>query len=347
MKRIRLSEIAAQLGLTLQGEDREVSGINTLTAAGPDELTFLANPKYIDALHGTRAAAVIVHPSFAGQVACALISEHPYQDFGRVLGLFAREQGYFSGISELAFIHPDARIGERVTIAPFACVGPRTIIEDGARVFPSCYIGEDCHVGADSILYPGAVLMAGTRIGRGCILHAGTVLGGDGFGFVRNGGRVEKIPQVGTVRLGDEVEVGANTTIDRAALETTSIGDGTKIDNLVMVGHNVRIGKNSFLVSQVGISGSCTLGDNVTLAGQVGLAGHLRIGNNVTIGPQSGVVKDVPDNMTVGGSPAVDQSTFMRTLALMPRFPEIFKRLSHLEKELAALRAAQDNKEPA
>jgi len=134
------------------------------------------------------------------------------------------------------------------------------------------------------------------------------------------------------------VEVGANTTIDRAALDKTVIGDGTKIDNLVMLAHNVLVGKNSFLVAQAGVSGSCVLGDNVTLAGQAGLAGHLRIGNNVTIGPQSGVARDIPDNMTVGGSPAVDQGTFMRTLALMPRFPELFKRLTRLEQELAALR---------
>ena len=349
--KIRLSAIAAQLGLTLQGADCEVSGINTLAAAGPDELTFLANPKYIDALKSTKAAAVIVHPHYASQVPCALVSEQPYQDFARALGLFAREQGFFSGVSEQAFVHPEAIIGARVTIGPFACIGPRTIIEDDARIFPSTYIGEDCHIGAGSVIYPHVALMAGTRLGRRCIVHAGAVLGADGFGFVRNGQRVDKIPQVGTVRLGDDVEVGANTTIDRAALDVTSIGDGTKIDNLVMVGHNVRVGKNSFLVSQVGISGSCTIGDNVTLAGQAGLAGHLHIGDNVTIGPQAGVGRDVPANTTLGGSPAVDHGTFLRTMALMPRFPDLFKRLAKVERELAALRPEnktnETNEDPA
>lgn len=347
MKRIRLSEIAAQLGLKLQGDDREVSGINTLTAAGPDELSFLANPKYIDALRSTKAGAVILHPDFATQTQCALLSESPYQDFGRALALFSREQGFFSGISELAFVHPDAVIGARVTIAPYVCIGPRAVIGDDTRIFPSCYIGEDCCVGTGSTLYPGVTLMAGTQLGQRCIVHAGVVLGADGFGFVRSGQKIEKIPQIGTVQIGDDVEVGANTTIDRAALDKTVVGDGTKIDNLVMLGHNVRVGRNGLLVSQVGISGSCILGDNVTLAGQAGLAGHLRIGNNVTIGPQSGVARDIPDNMTMGGSPAVDQGTFMRTLALMPRFPELFKRLTQLERELAELRAALHNKENA
>lgn len=347
MKRIRLSEIAERLGLTLKGHDGEVTGINTLSAAGPDELSFLANPKYMDELAVTKAAAVIIHPGLGDKVERALLSENPYQDFGRALTLFAGRQGFFSGVNELAFVHPEARLGANVTIAPFACVGPRAVIEDNVHIFPSCYVGEDCAVGEGSVLYPGTTLMAGTRIGKRCILHAGVVLGSDGFGFSRTAAGIEKIPQVGTVVVGDDVEIGANTTVDRAVLDKTVIGDGTKIDNLVMIGHNVRIGKNSFLVAQVGISGSTTLGDNVTLAGQAGLSGHLHIGNNVTVGPQSGLARDVPDNMTVGGSPAVDQGTFMRTLALMPRFPELFKRLSKLEKELAALREAGENKEHA
>jgi UDP-3-O-[3-hydroxymyristoyl] glucosamine N-acyltransferase len=347
MKRLRLSEIAARLNLKLQGDDCEIAGINTLDAAGPDELSFLANPKYIGALRSTRAAAVIAHPDFAAQMPRALISEQPYQDFARALTLFSREQGFFSGISELAFVHPEAAIGERAAVAPFACIGPRVVVEDDARIFPFCYVGEDCRIGAGSTLYPGAVLMAGTRIGQRCIVHAGVVLGADGFGFVRTQEKIEKIPQIGVVRIGDDVEVGANTTIDRAALDKTVIGDGTKIDNLVMVGHNVRMGKNSLMVAQSGIAGSTVLGDNVTVAGQAAVAGHLRIGDNVTIGPRAGVAKDIPDNMTMGGTPAVEQGVFLRTFALMPRFPELFKRLTRLEQELAALRADLHNKENA
>ena len=321
----KLSEIAARLGLTLQGDDAEVIGVNTLEGAGPDEVSFLANPKYADQLAETRAGAVIVRPEHAGDVRRALISENPYQDFGRVLELFAAPQGSFSGISPLAFIHP----------------GPHAKVGSGAKLFPGVYVGENVSIGKGTTIYPNAVLMAGTHVGEGCILHPGSVLGADGFGFARTPAGIQKIPQVGKVAIGNAVEVGANAAIDRAVLDVTRIGDGTKIDNLAQIGHNVQIGRNGFIVSQVGISGSTTVGDNCTFAGQVGIAGHLHIGDNVTIGPQSGVAKDIPSDVVVGGTPTVDQRTYMRTLALMPRFPELFKRLSKLEKELEDLKGGK------
>ena len=334
----KLSEIAARLGMTLRGDDAEIIGVNTLEGAGPDEVSFLANPKYADQLAATRAGAVIVRPEHAGDVKRALVSENPYQDFGRVLELFAPRQGDFSGISPLAFIHPDATLGEGVTVFPFAYIAAHAVIGDGARLFPGVYVGEGARIGRGTTVYPNVVLMAGTQVGDNCILHPGSVLGADGFGFARTPGGIQKIPQVGRVAVGNDVEVGANSAIDRAVLDTTRIGDGTKIDNLAQIAHNVQIGRNTFIVSQVGISGSTTIGDNCTLAGQVGVAGHLHIGDNVTIGPQSGVPKDIPSNVVVGGSPVVDQRTYMRTLALMPRFPELFKRLSKLEQELAELK---------
>lgn len=335
---LKVSEIAAKLGLAFQGEDREITGVATLEAAGPDQISFLANAKYAQFLPKTRAGAVIVSRGYADNVTCALISENPYMDFGRVLALFAKEQGSFTGISDLAFVHPDASIGENVTIYPFAYIGPRAVIGAGAKIFPGCYVGEGCFIGEKTVLYPNCVLMAETSLGKGCIVHAGVVLGADGFGFARTPFGVQKIPQTGIVTIGDDVEIGANTTIDRAVLGETSIGSSTKIDNLVQVGHNVAIGKESFIVSQVGISGSTKIGDRSTLAGQVGVAGHLTIGNDVTIGPQSGVAKDIPDNTTCGGSPAVDGKTFMRTLAVMPKLPEMHKRLRLLEDEVADLK---------
>lgn len=333
----RLSEIATRLGMTLKGEDAEVFGVNTLESAGPDEVSFLANPKYADQLAATRAGAVIVRPEHAGEVTRALISETPYQDFGRTLELFAVPQGSFSGISPLSSIHPGAILGANVTVYPFVFIGPNAHIGDNATLFPGCYVGENSRIGARTVLYPNAVIMAGTHVGDDCILHPGSVLGADGFGFARTPGGIQKIPQVGKVVVGNDVEVGANATVDRAVLDTTRVGDGTKIDNLVQLGHNVQVGRNNFIVSQVGVSGSTKIGDNCTLAGQVGVAGHLTIGNNVTIGPQSGVARDIPPDVTVGGSPAVDQRTYMRTMTLMPRFPEIFKRLSKLEKALEDL----------
>ena len=314
----KLSEIAAQLGLILQGDDAEVIGVNTLEGAGPDEVSFLANPKYADQLAATRAGAVIVRPEHAGDVRRALISENPYQDFGRVLELFAAPQGSFSGISPLAFIHPDAELGDGVTVYPFVYIGPHASVGSGVKLFPGVYVGENVRIGKGTTVYPNAVLMAGTHVGEGCILHPGSVLGADGFGFARTPAGIQKI-----------------------VLDATRIGDGTKIDNLAQIGHNVQIGRNGFVVSQVGISGSTTVGDNCTFAGQVGIAGHLHIGDNVTIGPQSGVAKDIPSDVVVGGTPTVDQRTYMRTLALMPRFPELFKRLSKLEKELEELKGGK------
>ena len=316
----KLSEIAAQLGLILQGDDAEVIGVNTLEGAGPDEVSFLANPKYADQLAATRAGAVIVRPEHAGDV---------------------RPQGSFSGISQLAFIHPDAELGDGVTVYPFVYIGPHAKVGSGVKLFPGVYVGENVRIGKGTTVYPNAVLMAGTHVGEGCILHPGSVLGADGFGFARTPAGIQKIPQVGKVTIGNAVEVGANAAIDRAVLDATRIGDGTKIDNLAQIGHNVQIGRNGFVVSQVGISGSTTVGDNCTFAGQVGIAGHLHIGDNVTIGPQSGVAKDIPSDVVVGGTPTVDQRTYMRTLALMPRFPELFKRLSRLEKELEELKGGK------
>ncbi|MBR5734213.1 MAG: UDP-3-O-(3-hydroxymyristoyl)glucosamine N-acyltransferase [Desulfovibrionaceae bacterium] len=342
----KLSAIAAALGLEVRGdgEDIDITGINTLDAAGPNELSFLANPKYMPKLASTKAGAVIVSAEHADQVKRALVSEMPYMDFGRALSLFAVKQGHFQGISEQAFIHPEAQLGANVTVYPGAYIGPGVTIGDGCTLFPGVYIGEYCSIGARTVIYPNAVLMAGTVVGEDCLIQPGAVLGADGFGFSRTPLGIQKIPQTGTVRLGSRVEIGANAAIDRAVLAQTSVGDGTKIDNLVQIGHNVTVGKNCFLVSQVGVAGSTSIGDGCTLAGQVGISGHLHIGNNVTLGPQSGVIKDIPDNTTMGGSPAVPQNIFMRTVALMPKFPELFKRLAALEKKIEQIaRSASGN----
>ena len=333
------SFVAQTLGLVLKGEDREITGINTLEKAGPGDLSFLANPKYVQFLSGTRAGAVIVSEEYADKVSCALVSANPYLDFAKAVGFFAKPQGTLFGVSDLAFVDKDAELGENVTVYPFAFVGPHAKIGANCKIFPGSYVGERCVLGEGTILYPNAVLYAGTVLGKGCIVHAGAVLGADGFGFVRTPMGVQKIPQIGTVTVGADVEVGANTTVDRAVLGATSLGDSTKLDNLVQVGHNVTIGKESFIISQVGISGSTKIGDRVTLAGQVGVAGHLTIGNDVTVGPQAGIPKDIPDGLTCGGSPCVDGKTYMRTLAVMPKLPDMYKRIGHLENEIKELKA--------
>ena len=336
MTAVLLSQLADRLGMRLTGQDREVTGVNTLAAAGPDQISFLANPKYADQLSATRAAAVICLERHADKVATALVSADPYLDFARTLQVFARPQGCLTGVSGEAYIHQEARVDPSATVYPFAFVGARAEVGAGARVFPHAYVGEDCRVGRDSVLYPGAVCMAGTVLGERVVVGPGTVLGADGFGFAGPG--AEKIPQVGVVVVEDDVEIGANTCVDRAALDVTRVGRGSKLDNLVQVGHNVTLGPGCMLVAQVGVSGSTTVGSGVVMAGQVGLAGHLKIGDGVVIGPKSGVAKDIEAGKTVGGIPAMDRGTYLRYLALAPKLPDMARRVRALEKEVERLR---------
>ena len=333
-----LSTLAEKLGMTLTGEDREFSGLNTLEEAGPDEVSFLANPKYIHLLEHTRACAVILEEKFAGQTARALISDNPYMDFARAASLFVRKQGEFGGVSEQATVHATATLGADCTVHPHAHIGARTRLGDGCRVFPGVYIGEDCLIGNACVLYPNAVILAGVELGDDCVVNPGAVIGTDGFGFQRFGGQMHKVPQIGAVRLARGVDVGANSCIDRSTLGATAIGADTKIDNLVQIGHNVRLGEQCLIISQVGIAGSTKVGDRVTMAGQAGIAGHLKIGDDVTIGPQAGVPKDIADGVTGSGSPFMEGSTYMRSAVLMPRLPELAKRIKQLEAELASLK---------
>lgn len=338
-----LSEIARKLGLSYTGQEKDITGVNTLRDASETEISFLANPKYAEDLAVTKAAAVIIAAAHPG-LNC-LVSENPYLDFVRCVQFFAKEQGSFSGISPLAWIHPQATIDPGATVYPFACIDAGTVIESGVRIFSNVHIGENCHVGQETIIYPNCSLMADTIVGKRVIIHPGTVLGSDGFGFAQAAEGLTKFPQVGRTVIEDDVEIGANTTIDRAALGETRIGQGTKIDNLVQLGHNVRVGRNCILVAQVGIAGSTVLGDRVILAGQAGLAGHLHLGDGCRIGPKSGVGQDIPSGQDMSGIPAMPHSTFLRASSILPKLPEMRRRLGKLEKELAALRQQIANQE--
>ncbi len=329
--------LAEELGLTWTGHDTAITGCNTLEKAGPGDISFLANSKYLPLLSQTRAGAVILSSDHSEQVANALISPNPYLDFARVVRIFAKPQGEFSGWHPASTVHPQARVAEGVTIYPHVTVGPRARIDAGCTLFSGVYVGEDCELGPDCVLYPNAVLMAGTQLGRGVIVHSGAVIGSDGFGFAQAQAEHEKIPQIGRVVLEDEVEVGANTTIDRAALGETRIGKGTKIDNLVQIGHNVQVGPNSILVAQVGIAGSTRLGRNVILAGQVGVSGHLEIGDHCRVGAKSGVGKSLKAHTDWSGIPAVEHTRFLRMAATLPKTPEMIKKIKKLESELQTL----------
>ncbi|MBU1003041.1 MAG: UDP-3-O-(3-hydroxymyristoyl)glucosamine N-acyltransferase [Proteobacteria bacterium] len=340
--KMKLSELAGKLGLTLMGQDRDVSGVGTLESAGPEDVTFLGNPKYEGLLAGCKAAAVICTQEHAAQVASALVSVNPYLDFARLLALITPQQGCLCGVSDEASVHPEASVDASADVYPFAFVARGASIGPRSRVFPGCYVGEDCIVGADCTLYPNVTLMAGTVLGERVMIHSGAVLGSDGFGYVETPLGREKIPQVGAVLVADDVEIGANTTIDRAMLEKTIIGSGTKIDNLVQIGHNCTFGRNCTIVSQVGVAGSCTVGNNVIIAGKAGLNDHLDIGDDVLIGPKCGVRLSIPAGKRMGGHPAMEYTTYMRHMSLAPQIPDLFKRVKKLEKELAALRAVAE-----
>jgi UDP-3-O-[3-hydroxymyristoyl] glucosamine N-acyltransferase len=223
------------------------------------------------------------------------------------------------GVSAQASIAASAKLGENVAVGPFATIGEKVVLGNNVTVFQGASIEAGSNVGDDCIIYPNVVIYDGTRIGRRCIIHAGVVIGSDGYGFALNQGKHHKIPQIGIVRIEDDVEIGAGTTIDRAALGETVIGEGTKIDNLVQIGHNVKIGKHCLLVSQVGIAGSTELGDHVAVAGQSGFSGHLKIGHRVQVAAKSAVLEDVPDDAKVMGSPAIPFKEFARRQATLKR----------------------------
>ncbi len=334
----KLSEIAQRLGLILQGEDKEMTGVAGLAEAGPKQISFISNPKYIPQLATTKAGAVVMPEEHAAAVPTALLSKDPYRDFSRIITLFAKPQGSFSGISEQAAVHAEAVLGQGCTVYPFCYIGARAKLGKNVTVFSGCYVGEDAEIGDESIIYPNCSVMAGVIIGKRCILNAGAVLGSDGFGFVPGAAGIEKIPQIGIVRIGNDVEIGANTTIDRATLGETSIGDGTKIDNLVMLAHNVQVGKYTMLVSQTGIAGSTKVGDRVVMAGQAGVSGHIEIGDGAVVGPKTGVAKSIPAGESIFGMPPMNSRQYLRFMAVAPKLPEIPRQLKKLEEEVARLK---------
>ena len=333
-----LSEIATRLGLERTGEDVRIEGVAPLESAGPDRLSFLADPRFASALESTGAGAVLVDPEHADRVAAALVSSTVKLDWARIVRLFAREQGCLRGIDAGAYVHPQAHVDASATVYPFAFIAEGAEIGPGVTVFPGCYVGEGCRIGEGCTLFPNVTLMAGTILGRRIRIHAGAVLGADGYGYVQGPAGHEKIPQIGHVEIGDDVEIGANACIDRASLEVTRIGGGTKIDNLVQIAHNVQVGGHCLLVSQVGIAGSSRLGNGVVLAGQAGVKDNVTLGDGVIIGAQGGVARDIPAGSVESGSPTMPIKDFLRASIKYSQLPELFRRVQRLEKELAALK---------
>ncbi len=302
MSAVRVDDIVALVGGRYDGpSDRLIRGAATLQDATADHISFLGNPLYAPQLRTTKAGAVLVPNETDGSDPRFIRVSKPHVALGKVVARWFNTPALPRGISPLASISATATIGSNVTIGAFVTIGDDVVIGDDTTIYPNVSIYHRC------------------KIGKRCILHSGVVIGADGFGFASEGGRHHKIPQIGSVRIEDDVEIGANSSVDRAALGETVIGEGTKIDNLVQIGHNVRIGKHCLIVSQVGIAGSTELGDSVVVAGQSGISGHLKIGNGAQISAAASVFHDVPDGTKVIGNPAIPFREYARRDVLLRR----------------------------
>ena len=334
---MKLGELANWLGAELRGDpDFEVTGVKGIEEAGPTDITFVANPKYTALARSTHAAAIIVEPEFQEISAATLRIKNPYHAFSRALGLFYQPPSYSPGIHPTAVIDPTAEVGPGAHIGAYAVIGPQVRVGPHATLLPHVVLYAGVQTGSHFFAHAHSVVRENCILGDHVTLENGVVIGGDGFGFAKNAdGHWEKIPQSGPVRIGSHVDVQANATIDRATVGATEIGDGTKVDNLVQVGHGSRIGNDSLICAQTGLAGSSVIGNNVILAGQVGIAGHCSVGDGVILTAQSAVSHDVPPGKMISGSPGFDNRIWLRAVAIFQRLPELVKRLDRLEKNLA------------
>jgi UDP-3-O-[3-hydroxymyristoyl] glucosamine N-acyltransferase len=341
---VKLGDLAGAIGCQLDGDgDIDVARVATLEQAGPGALTFLANPKYASQLKSSGASAAIVPPGVVEAPCAMLRTPSPYLAFGRAIRLLHPELRPPAGVHPLACVAPDAVVGDEVTVGPFAVIasgvriGARSVIHAHVTIGTGSSLGEDCLVHAHVSIRECVV------IGARCILQDGAVIGSDGFGFAPRGdGTHEKIPQVAGVVLEDDVEIGAQTTVDRPAVGETRIKSGTKIDNLVQVAHGVTIGRNTLIAAQVGIAGSATIGDEVMLGGQVGINGHVTIGDRVKASAKTGLTSNIPADSFVTGYPHMKNLEWRKAQALIKRLPELRKQVLELERRLAELEDGRD-----
>lgn len=339
-------QIAQLIGGTVEGNpDVMLSSFDKIESAGPGALTFLANPKYAHFAPVSNAGAILVGRDFVAQqpVKASLIRvDDPYSALAQLMTMVQQLANPMpTGVEQPSFVAPGVEIPADAYIGAFAYIGDGAKLGEGVKIFPQTYVGRGVTIGAGTIVYAGAKIYAGCRIGRNCIIHAGAVIGADGFGFAPDAdGKYIKIPQMGIVEIADDVEIGANTTIDRATMGRTVIGRGTKLDNLIQVAHNVQIGQDTVIAAQTGVAGSAKIGSNCMIGGQVGIAGHITLGNRINIGAQSGIHSNTPDGVTLMGYPAQDARTWMLQSSRLTRIGELITRINRIEKTLQNNEAA-------
>lgn len=329
--------ITSLIGGKIEGNrDCEITGFAKIEEAKEGEISFIANPKYAHYATTTKASVLLVSEDFVAP--CDLKPtiirvKDPYSSLARLMTEMTKLNSK-SGIEQPSHISETATIGKDAYVGAFAYIGENVRIGDNVKIYPHAYVGDNVEIGSDSVVRPNVVIYEGCKIGERCILHAGCVIGGDGFGFAPVGDAYMKIPQIGIVVIEDDVEIGANTTVDRATMGETRIGRGTKLDNLIQVAHNVRLGKNNVIAAQTGIAGSTQIGDSNRIGGQVGFAGHIKFGSRCEVGAQSGINKGYRDDARIIGYPATDIATFAKNAVLQRRLPELFREVEQLKKEI-------------
>lgn len=333
------SQIAALAGGVVEGDgDVVISSFAKIEEGHPGAISFLANPRYTHFIYDTRSSAVLVSNAFIPErpLNCTLIRVNdPYATVASLMDMASKMlQPNPSGIEQPCFIADGVKLPDDIYIGAFAYIGKGAKIGNGAKIYPHAYIGENSAVGDDAIIYSGVKIYHNCKIGNRCIVHSGAVIGADGFGFAPVNGHFNKIPQLGNVVIDDDVEIGANTTVDRATMGSTHIKQGTKLDNLIQVAHNCAIGQNTVMAAQSGIAGSTKIGDNCMIGGQVGFAGHIDVGNNVQIGAQSGIPSNVKEGSRLMGSPAMDIKKYARQVVLEKNLQNLYDRVKVLETEL-------------
>ena len=338
------SQIAALLNGTVEGNpETEVWNVAKIEEGAPGMLSFLANPKYIPYIYETKSSVVIVNKDFVAEkpIAATLIRvDDAYASFAKLLAFYDQMTQNKQGVSSLAFVSSTAQCGENLYLGEFAFVGENVTIGNNVKLYPQVYVGDGCVIGDNTVLYPGVRLYRNTVVGQRCIIHAGAVIGADGFGFVpQEDGHYEKIPQVGNVMIDDDVEIGANTTIDRSTMGSTHVHKGVKLDNLIHLAHNVEVGENSALAAQVGVSGSTHLGKNCVVGGQSGFVGHLHIADGSKFGGQCGIMGSIKEpNQEFMGTPIQPLRQYLKSNARFRHIDEMARKLEELEKELDELK---------